>query len=77
MTERTAMNLSFGDLIIVEIALVHYIKELDLSMQSGQYISELLGKVEYQLSQIRGAADHQIAPGLDPALRPNGAPGPK
>ena len=50
------MNLTFGDLIIIEIALVHYVKELDLSMQSGQYISELLGKVEYTLAQLRSAA---------------------
>jgi len=47
------MNLTFGDFIIIEIALVNYIKELDLSMQSGQYISELLGKIEYELSQMR------------------------
>ena len=51
-----AMNLTFGDFIMLEIALVHYIKELDLSMQSGQYVSELLGKLEYELSQIRMAA---------------------
>ncbi len=54
--ENKAMNLTFGDLIIIEISLVNYIKELDLSMQSGQYISELLGKVEYELAQIKMAA---------------------
>jgi len=54
-----AMNLTFGDLIIIEIALVHYIKDLDLSMQSGQYISELLGKVEYDLAQLRQATSGQ------------------
>jgi len=64
--DNRAMNLTFGDLIIVEIALVHYIKELDLSMQSGQYISELLGKVEYNLSQLRNAAGNQSMP-LTPA----------
>ena len=51
-----AMNLTFGDYIMLEIALVTYLKELDLSMQSGQYISELLGKLEYELSQIKLAA---------------------
>jgi len=51
-----AMNLTFGDLIIVEIALIMYLQKLDLSMQSGQYMSELLGKIEYELSQIRLAA---------------------
>jgi len=62
--EGKAMNLTFGDLIIIEIALVHYVKELDLSMQSGQYISELLGKVEYELAQLRQAGATQLGPGL-------------
>ena len=67
-----AINLTFGDLIIIEIALVTYCKELDLSMQSGQYISELLGKIEYQLAEIRAAAGTQLSPntqGMD--LKPN------
>jgi len=68
------MNLTFGDLIIVEIALVHYIKELDLSMQSGQYISELLGKVEYSLSQLRQAATEQGPTGLQPPVAPPAPP---
>ena len=54
--ENKAMNLTFGDFIMIEIALVHYIKDLDLSMQSGQYLSELIGKIEYNLAQIRQAA---------------------
>lgn len=56
------MNLTFGDLILVEIALVTYLKDLDLAMQSGQYISELLGKIEYQLGQIRQAAGQPQEP---------------
>jgi len=51
-----AMNLTFGDLIILEISLVTYIKGLDMSMQSGQYISELLGKLEYEMAEIRNTA---------------------
>lgn len=50
---KEAMNLTYGDLIIIEIALVNYIKELDLSMQAGQYISELLGKIDYQFYRKR------------------------
>jgi len=65
-----AMNLTFGDFIMLEIALVHYIKELDLSMQSGQYVSELLGKLEYELSQIR------LAAAAGPAAGPLAPPGP-
>lgn len=70
MPENKAMNLTFGDLIIVEIALVNYVKELDLSMQSGQYISELLGKVEYSLAQIKQAAKTELTPALHEPLKP-------
>ena len=65
-----AMNLTFGDLILIEIALVNYIKELDLSMQSGQYISEVLGKIEYQLAQLRQAAGTQLGVELQPPGQP-------
>ena len=69
-----AMNFTFGDLIIVEIAIVNYMKELDLSMQSGQYLSELLGKVEYNLSQIRVNASLAMPNDFtppEPILEPN------
>ena len=70
MTDNKAMNLTFGDLIIVEIALVHYVKDLDLSMQSGQYISELLGKIEYTLAQLRQAASTVAPQGFKPPVAP-------
>ena len=60
---KQAMNLTYGDFIIIEIALVHYLKDLDLSMQSGQYMSGLLGKVEYELANIAQAASTQLSPG--------------
>ena len=63
------MNLTFGDFIFVEIALVHYCKDLDMSMQAGQYISELLGKVEYNLSELRQAASNQLTP-VHPTEKP-------
>jgi len=65
-----AMNLTYGDFIILEIALVHYIKELDLSMHSGQYISELLGKLEYELAELKAAVNAQQPTGLQPPLTP-------
>ncbi len=51
-----AMNLTFGDFIMLEIALVHYIQNLDLSMMSGQYVTELIGKLEYEMRRIQTAA---------------------
>lgn len=74
MPKQEAMNLTFGDLIFVEVALVHYAKDLDLSMQAGMFLSELLGKVEYQLSQLREGAAHQLGPGVQPPAGPM-APG--
>ena len=68
-----AMNLTFGDLIIVEIALVHYIRDLDLSMQCGRYLTELMGKVEYLMAEINQAAAVQLTPNLNPTPE---APGP-
>jgi len=67
---KQAINLTFGDFIFLEIALVHYIKELDLSMQCGQFVSELLGKLEYELAQIRNAAAGPSPQGLQPQASP-------
>ena len=53
---KQAMNLTFGDLVMLEIALVHYLQNLDLSMQSGQYVTELIGKLEFNMSDIKNAA---------------------
>ena len=69
--DNKAMNLTFGDLIMIEISLVQYLKDLDLSMQSGQYLSELLGKIEYNLAQIRAQAS---APPPASDMRPPVAP---
>ncbi len=63
---KEAMNLTFGDLIVIEIALVTYMKDLDLSMQSGQFISELLGKIEYNLAELKQATAAMAAPALGP-----------
>ena len=67
---KGAMNLTFGDFIIIEIALISYLKDIDLSMQSGQYLSQLLGKIEYELAQLNQAAATQLAPGLNPPTPP-------
>jgi len=66
-----AMNLSYGDLIFIELALTEKMGQLDLSMQCGMYYSELIGKIEYQLQQLKSAAVKQLGPGLvDEGLKP-------
>jgi len=59
-----AKNLQFGDLIVLELALLFYLKEVDLSLQSGQFVSELVGKLEYALSEIREAANLHLSTAL-------------
>ena len=64
-------QLTYGDYILIEIALMMYLKDLDLTTQSGQYVSQLLGKIEYKLSQL-GAAAAQHIPVPPPApSKPN------
>jgi len=61
-----AINLTYGDFIIIEISLVQYMRDIDLSMQSGQYMSKLLGKVEYTLAQIEAEELKRLQPGFEP-----------
>ncbi len=70
-----AMNLTLGDLIILEIALVHYLQNLDLAMTCGQVVTELIGKIEYQMAEIQGAMKKQFPTGLQP--NPDEEDGPK
>ena len=61
---QEAMNLTYGDLIVIELALTEKFGQLDVSMQVGHFFSELIGKVEYSIQQLRAAADKQLGPGL-------------
>ena len=53
------MILTYGDYILLEIALLQYVKDIDLSTQSGQYISVIRGKVEYQLAKLNELSKKQ------------------
>lgn len=63
------MPFTYGELIIIELALATFVKEMDLSMQCGQSISEIIGKIEYQIASIKAAAAQQLGVPLVP-LRP-------
>jgi len=65
------MNLTYGDLILIQMVMLEKMGSLDLTMQSGVYFSELMGKVEYQLRILSEAAGKQ-APNAntDPLLKP-------
>lgn len=51
---------TYGDLITVEMILVEKMKNIDLSLHSGQYMVSLLGKIEYKIGSIQDAAEQQI-----------------
>lgn len=57
-------NITFGDFILLQIALLHYLKDIDLSTRSGVYISKLLGKIEYNLALLESQSE------LDTPLSP-------
>ena len=61
---------TYGELIVMELFLAEKIKEMDLSMQSGQFIVALLGKIEYQISQLTKAVSQQIPLEEPDALAP-------
>lgn len=51
---------TFGDLITLESILVEKLKNVDLSLHAGQYMVALLGKIEYQISNLETQATAQI-----------------
>jgi len=73
---KEAMNLTFGDLMIIEIALIMYLKDMDLSMQAGQNISAMIGKIEYAMQQIKLQEDRKIANTFAPPTPPDAPPKP-
>ena len=60
------MEITLGDLIIIEFALSHFLKGTDLSMQAGQQAANIIGKVEYQISKITSAQAAQTTNTLIP-----------
>jgi hypothetical protein len=60
------MELTLGDLLIIEFALAQFLKGIDLSMMAGQQVAQIIGKLEYQISRITEQATKQTVPGLTP-----------
>jgi len=57
---------TLGDLIIMELALVQFLKNMDISMQCGQQVNETIGKIEFSIAKIKAAAAQQIVNPLVP-----------
>ena len=62
------MELTLGDLILIEISLASFLKGIDLSMMAGQQLIQIIGKLEYQISRISEAAAKQSTTGLQPPV---------
>ena len=60
------MELTLGDLVIIEFALANFLKGIDLSMQAGQQVSSIIGKLEYQIGRISEAMAAQGTTKLNP-----------
>jgi len=61
------MQLTLGDLLIIEIAMANFLNGIDLSMQAGQQAAEIIGKLEYQIGAIKTAVVKQDTTKLTPA----------
>lgn len=53
-------DFTYGDLITLEMVLVEKMKNVDLSLHSGQFMVGLLGKLEYKIGSLQNAAEKQI-----------------
>ena len=60
------MELTLGDLILIELALANFLKGMDLSMQAGQQFAAIIGKIEYQIQQMLAAIAKQTVKPLTP-----------
>lgn len=59
-------NFEFGDLMLIQIALLSMLKDLDITLETGIAIQETVGKTEQQMKELRKAADDQLPVELTP-----------
>lgn len=53
------MQFTIGDLIIMEIALVDFFKDIDLSLAVGKQIQETIARIEYSIAELQTATATQ------------------
>jgi hypothetical protein len=66
------MNFEIGDLMVIQIALTFYFKDMDLSLSCAQQIQQTVAKTELAIQQLNTAVKIQGTnrPGLQPPLKP-------
>ena len=53
------MQLEIGDLIVIELALAAYFKDVDIGLSAGQQIQQTIARIELLIQQINTAAKTQ------------------
>lgn len=59
-------NFTYGELMLVQIALLAILKDLDITLEAGIAIQETVGKAEMQMKALRKAAEGQLPESLAP-----------
>lgn len=57
---------TYGELMLVSIALLSMLKDLDITLEAGIAIQEAVGKTEMKLKTLRAAAKDQLPESLAP-----------
>uniref|UniRef100_A0A6H1ZYK8 Uncharacterized protein n=1 Tax=viral metagenome TaxID=1070528 RepID=A0A6H1ZYK8_9ZZZZ len=57
-----------GDLIIIEIALTSFFRNLEIGTGAGQQVNDILGKCEYEIRRIQEAVKEQKYSPLNPLV---------
>ena len=55
---------TLGDLVLLEIALAKFLKDIDFNMEAGQQCSVLIGKIEIEIRKIKLALGDQQPPDM-------------
>lgn len=50
---------TLGDYVLMEISLAQFFKDLDISMEAGQQVQQLIGKIEISIGKLTKAATAQ------------------
>ena len=65
------MNYTIGELIVIEIALHAYFKDMDISLYCAKHVQQTIAKTEYLIAQIDVAGAVQKTQNLQSDPKPN------
>ncbi len=59
-------DFTYGEMMIVSLALLSMLKDVDATLEVGTALQEMIGKVEMSLKTLRAAAADQLPESLAP-----------